>query len=48
MKDLLTLVCGAGGAQLYHKSFVEAYFQRIKDVAEAKLLSADEKLLRAT
>lgn len=49
VKDLLTLICGGTGAvNLYHKTFVDKIFEQIKDVVEAKLLSADEKLLRAT
>lgn len=44
LHDLLTLVCGS--AALYHKTFVDSYIVKLKDVAEAKLLSADESQLR--
>ena len=38
----------SGCEPLYHKSFVESYFTRLKDVVEAKLLNAPEQQLKDT
>ena len=36
----------SGCAALYHKSFVDSYFERLKDAVESKLESAGEAHLR--
>ena len=38
----------SGCEPLFHKTFVESYFERLKDAVEAKLLGATEGELRAT
>ena len=42
--DLVMIVSGC--AALYHKSFVDSYFERLKDAVESKLESAGEAHLR--
>ena len=36
----------SGCAAMYHKSFVDSYFERLKDTVESKLESAGEAHLR--
>ena len=38
----------SGCEQLFHKTFVESYFERLKDVVETKLLNAPEQQLKDT
>lgn len=38
--DLVRLMGQTAG--LYHKTFVDSFFDRLKDVVEAKMLGADE------
>jgi len=35
-------------AELYHKTFVDVYFERVRQFLESKLQSADEKQLKKT
>ena len=46
LKDLVLIVSQC--APLFHKTFIDKVFDRFKDAAESKLLSADEKYLRET
>ena len=44
VKNLVTLITNA--VPMYHKSFVDAYIERFKNVTESKLVSADASQLR--
>ena len=46
LKELISIVSQC--SELFHKTFIDKFFDRIKDAAEAKLLNADEKHLRET
>ena len=46
LKELISIVSQC--SELFHKTFIDKFFDRIKDAAEAKLINADEKYLRET